>query len=87
MQQTRQTGGRILKIEKQQMQIVDPSKPCECREVKKQDMNTTNEPLDLGCMEEMPFVLLDLGPGFLLCSSVGCCSFKHILFSKVLRGG
>ena len=49
-------------------------------------MNTTNEPLDLGCMEEMPFVLLDLGPGFLLCSSVGCCSFKHI-FSKVLRGG
>ena len=84
--QGKQVG--VLKIEKQQMQIVDPSKPCEYHAniVKVQDMNTTNETLDLGCMEEMPFVLLDLGPGFLLCSSVGCCSFKHILLSKVLRG-
>ena len=78
----------VLKIEKQQMQIVDPSKPCEYHAniVKVQEMNITNETVDLGCIQEKAFVLLDLGPGFLLCSSVGCCSFKHILLSKVLRG-
>ena len=65
----------VLKIEKQQMQIVDPSKPCEYHAniVKVQEMNITNETVDLGCMEEKAFVLLDLGPGFLL--------------SKALRGG
>ena len=30
------------------------------------------------CAHEMPFVSLDLGPGFLLCSPFQCCSLKSL---------
>jgi hypothetical protein len=37
--------------------------------LKVQNMSNTHENLDSGCIEQMIFNLLDLGPEFLLCSA------------------
>ena len=79
---------RALKMEEKQTQLltlcvcvrVRASEPCI------QDTSSTHENLDSGCIEQIQFVELDLGLGFLICNCFACCSFKSLL-CKVFEGG
>ena len=75
-------------LEKQKIHLFTPYvRLNHANSLKVRNMNHTHENFDSGCIEQFQFVSLDLGPGFILCSSFACCSFKSILFSNVFKRG
>jgi hypothetical protein len=89
MQQNHANRWGVLKIEKQQMQLLTPYACLNHANILKvQDMNSTHENLHSGRIEQKLFVWLDYGPEFLPCNSFASYSIKSIhLYIHVLRGG
>ena len=50
-------------------------------------MNRTHENFDSGCIEQIQFVSLDLGPGFLFCNFLHAVPSKASFLQRFLSAG